>query len=70
MGGFNGRGQLMAEFKEVTLVGGEKMTINMDEIRTMQRIGGSTTVYFDHTHVVHVEETPNDILMKNGLPSR
>jgi hypothetical protein len=60
----------MAEFKEVTLVGGEKMTINMDEVRTMQRIGGSTTLLFDHTHMIHVEETPNDILMKNGLPSR
>jgi hypothetical protein len=60
----------MAEFKEVTLVGGEKITINMDEVRTMQRVGGLTTVNFDHTHMFHVEETPNDILMKNALPSR
>jgi hypothetical protein len=60
----------MAEFKEVTLVGGEKITINMDEVRTMQRVGGATTVNFDHTHMFHVEETPNDILMKNALPSR
>ena len=57
----------MAQFKEMTLVGGDKITINMDEIRTMQRVPDGTTIRFDKDHFIHVEETPNDIMMSNTL---
>lgn len=58
----------MAQFKEVTLAGGkEKITINLDEVRSMQRIQDSTTIRFDKEHVIHVNETPDDILMRQTL---
>jgi uncharacterized protein YlzI (FlbEa/FlbD family) len=53
----------MAQFKEVTLTDGEKITINMDEIRTMQRFpDATTTIFFAKDHAIQVEETPDDIV--------
>lgn len=60
----------MAQFREVTLVGGDKITINLDEVRAMHRAGDSTTVYFDQTHVFHVEETPSEILAAHSIDRR
>ncbi|MFH0295665.1 flagellar FlbD family protein [Bradyrhizobium sp. 31Argb] len=52
----------MANFKELTRQGGEKIIINVDEILTMQRQPDATTIHFSKDHVVHVEELPADIL--------
>jgi hypothetical protein len=41
----------MAQFKDVTLVGGEKATINVDHVRAMQRFEKSTTIYFSTKHM-------------------
>jgi hypothetical protein len=44
----------MASFKELTLPDGEKIVVNMEEIRTMQRYGNSpeTRIAFAHDHGV------------------
>ena len=52
----------MAQFKEVTQTRGEKITINLDNIRSMQRSKDSTSIYFSKDHVLHVKETPAEIL--------
>jgi hypothetical protein len=58
----------MAQFKEVTLIGGEKVTINMDRVVAMKRVSEKeTTIHFSKNYWLHVEETPNEILMRNPL---
>ena len=58
----------MAQFKEVTLIGGEKVTINMDRVVTMKPVSEKeTTIHFSKNYWLHVEETPNEILMRNPL---
>jgi hypothetical protein len=52
----------MAYFKEVTLDGGEKITINLDQVHAMRWFGKSTAIYFGRDHVYDVEETPAEIL--------
>src|SRR4029077_14782552 len=39
----------MAYFKEVTLMGGEKITINLDQVHVMRWFGKSTAIYFAKT---------------------
>ena len=58
----------MALFKEVTSTRDDsKITINMDSICFIQRFADATTVYFGKDHVVHVKETPDEILMLKAL---
>jgi urease accessory protein UreE len=58
----------MAQFKTVTLTDGKEVTINMDEVRTMLRSDATTTtIFFDQHHVIHVKETPNDILIAKAI---
>jgi hypothetical protein len=59
----------MASFKELTLPDGEKIVVNMEEIRTMQRYNNSpeTRIAFAHDHGVDVKETPSDVMMKLPL---
>jgi hypothetical protein len=52
----------MAQFKEVTLDGGEKITINLDQVHAMRWFGKSTAIYFGRDQVYDVEETPAEIL--------
>jgi len=52
----------MAQFKEMTRTGGEKITINMDNICSMQRFNDTTTIHFSKDYVLHVKETPAEIL--------
>jgi hypothetical protein len=55
----------MAQFKEATLLTGEKITLNMEEIRVMQRFPTSTTmIHFAADHHVEISETPNDLVMR------
>jgi hypothetical protein len=52
----------MAQFKEMTLVDGNKITINLDEVRAMQRFSDFTSIWFDKEQSFSVKETPSKIL--------
>jgi hypothetical protein len=53
----------MAQFKEVTLNSGEKVMININEIRFIQRVSPEETmISFAKDHGLNVKETPNEIL--------
>jgi uncharacterized protein YlzI (FlbEa/FlbD family) len=58
----------MAQFKEATLANGDKIIVNMDEIRAMQRFPDTTTIQFDN-HAIHVKEMPIDLLMRSRILS-
>ena len=60
----------MAQFKEVTQVGGQKIIVNVDNVCTMQRFNDSTTIHFAKDHVVHVEDTPAAIFSSNAVDGR
>jgi len=56
----------MAHFKEVTLVGGdEKVTINLEKVKAMQRFGAETRIHFAKDHAINVKETPSEILAES-----
>jgi hypothetical protein len=58
----------MALFKELTDVAdGSKITVNMDVVRYIQRIGDVTKIYFGDDDAVKIKETPNEILMLRAL---
>jgi hypothetical protein len=60
--------QPMAQFKEATLANGDKITVNMEEIRTMQRFPHhATTIQFANDHAIQIKETPNDLMMSEAL---
>ena len=54
----------MAQFKEATLANGDKIVVNMEEIRTMQRFPHSTTIQIAFDHAIQIMETPNDLVMR------
>ena len=62
----------MAQFKEVTLLNGDKFFVNVEEIRTMQRSPSTdtTTIHFAADHGVQISETPNDLMMSKQHWSR
>jgi hypothetical protein len=54
----------MALFKELTDADGDKIIVNVDAVRFMQRIKTDTTrIYFGNDDAVKVKETPDEILM-------
>ena len=58
----------MALFKELTDVAdGSKITVNMDVVCYIQRIGDVTKIYFGDDDAVKIKETPNEILMLRAL---
>jgi hypothetical protein len=58
----------MALFKEVTDVAdGSKITVNMDVVCYMRRIGDMTTIYFGNDDAIKVKETPDEILLQRAL---
>lgn len=58
----------MALFKELTDVAeGNKIVVNMDVVRYMQRVKDMTSIYFGNDDAVKVKETPNEILMLRAL---
>ena len=58
----------MALFKELTDADGNKIIVNMDAARIMQRIPDTTTKnYFGNDDAVKVKETPAEILMLTAL---
>jgi uncharacterized protein YlzI (FlbEa/FlbD family) len=54
----------MAQFKEATLANGEKIIVNIELIRTMQRFPDTTTIEFGDDHAVQIKEAPNDLIMR------
>ena len=57
----------MAQFKEATLLNGDKIIVNIEEIRVMQRFPtNTTTIHFAADHGVQISETPNDLMMRTG----
>ena len=48
----------MAQLKEATLTTGEKIIVNVDEIRLMHWIQDATTIRFAKDHGVQIKETP------------
>jgi hypothetical protein len=46
---------------------GSKITVNMDVVRYIQRIGDMTKIYFGDDDAVKIKETPNEILMLRAL---
>jgi len=62
------RGTAMALFKELTDADGNKIIVNVDAARFMQRITDTTTkIYFGNDDAVNVKETPAEILMLTAL---
>jgi len=58
----------MALFKELTDADGNKIIVNMDAARFMQRITDATTkIYFGNDDAEKVKETPAEILMLTAL---
>ena len=48
----------MAQFKETTLLNGDKIIVNIEEIRVMQRFPtNTTTIHFAADHGVQISET-------------
>ena len=63
--------QPMAQFKEATLLNGDKIIVNIEEIRVMQRFPtNTTTIHFAADHGVQISETPNDLMMSKQHWSR
>ena len=60
-------GQPMAQFKEATLTTGEKIIVNVDEIRLMHWIQDATTIRFAKDHGVQIKETPEHLMMSKTL---
>ena len=57
----------MAQFNQATLLNGDKIIVNMDEIRVMQRFPtNTTTIHFAADLGVQISETPNDVMMRTG----
>jgi hypothetical protein len=59
----------MAQFKEATLTTGEKIIVNIDEIRLMHWIQDATTIRFAKDHGVQIKETPEHLMMSNTIRS-
>jgi hypothetical protein len=57
----------MAQFKEATLTTGDKIIVNMDEIRLMHWIQGATTIRFAKDHGIQISETPEHLMMGKTL---
>jgi hypothetical protein len=57
----------MAQFKEATLTTGEKIIVNVDEIRLMHWIQDATTIRFAKDHGVQIKETPEHLMMSSTL---
>ena len=57
----------MAQFKEATLTTGEKIIVNVDEIRLMHWIQDATTIRFAKDHGVQIRETPEQLMMSKTL---
>jgi len=67
----------MAQFKEATLANGDKIIINIELIRTMQRFADTTTIEIGDDYAVQIKEAPNylislsaeaasDVVMRRG----
>ena len=52
----------MAQFKELTLSDGEKITINVDNVCAIQRFVDLTTISFSRDYAIHVKDAPGEIL--------
>ncbi len=53
----------MARFMELTKPGGQKVTVNLDNVCTFERVDSkTTTIKFVGDQHVHVEETPARIM--------
>jgi hypothetical protein len=46
---------------------GDKIIVNVDAVRFMQRITDRTRIYFGNDDAVKVKETPDEILMLRAL---
>jgi hypothetical protein len=57
----------MAQFKEATLASGDKIIVNMDEIRTMRRLPQTTKIEFAKDHHIDITDTPDDLMMRKAL---
>ena len=57
----------MAQFKEATLTTGEKIIVNVDEIRLMHWIQDATTIRFAKDHGVQIKETPEQLMIWFGI---
>ena len=58
----------MARFTELTDADGNKIIVNVDAVRFMQRITDTITkIYFGNDDAVKVKETPAEILMLTAL---
>jgi hypothetical protein len=58
----------MTLFKELTEADGNKIIVNVDAARFMQRITDTATkIYFGNDDAVKVKETPAEILMLTSL---
>ena len=60
-------GTAMALFKELTDADGDRIIVNVDAVRFMQRITDTTRIYFGNDDAVKVKETPDEILMLRAL---
>ena len=56
----------MAHFKEATLITGEKIIVNVGEIRLMHWIQDATTIRFED-HGVQIRATPEYLMMSKTL---
>jgi hypothetical protein len=63
-------GRPMAQFKEATLTTGEKIIVNVDEIRLMHWIQDATTIRFAKDHGVQIKETPEHLMMSKTLHNK
>ena len=52
----------MAQFKEATLANGDKIIVNMDEIRAMQRFPDTTTIEIGDDYAVQIKEAPHYLI--------
>jgi hypothetical protein len=51
----------MAQFKFATALDGDLIIVNIDDIRTLEVVGGGhTKISFDKDHYVTIKETAND----------
>ena len=60
----------MAQFKEATLANGDKIIINIELIRTMQRFADTTTIEIGDDYAVQIKEAPAfgcEADMRSGL---